>query len=107
VFEYEKKWLLVAVFFMGMFSPYFVHLVHFLLLDRIDFKLNGEYLNDFVYCFVGIALVEVRARGCGKAARGDWLVRGVGCGYSGSCPATHRHSPGGRRRMATARSVTY
>lgn len=62
VFEHEKKWLLVAVFFMGMFSPYFVNLVHFLLLDRIDFKLNGEYLNDFIYCFAGIALVEEIAK---------------------------------------------
>ncbi|HEY1039271.1 MAG TPA: PrsW family glutamic-type intramembrane protease [Bacteroidia bacterium] len=62
VFEFEKKWLLVLVFLLGLLSPYFVNFIRFLFLDDLQLQVNGDYLNDFIYCLFGVALVEEIAK---------------------------------------------
>lgn len=57
IFENERKRLLILVFFLGIFSTFFVDLVHHFIAPY-HLRLTGEWLNDFLYCFFVIGLTE-------------------------------------------------
>lgn len=62
VFEKENILSILLVFLLGGASVLIVIFINKYVFDSISFQLNGNYLNDFIYCFIGIGLVEEIAK---------------------------------------------
>lgn len=58
IFEKEKLFFLVLQFVLGACSVAFVFFLHYLFIDRLNFQLNGNFINDFLYSFLQIGMVE-------------------------------------------------
>lgn len=58
VFEPESWWNLLVAFAFGAITVWLVFPVSALLNDAFGFALNGDPLNDFLYCTIGIGMVE-------------------------------------------------
>lgn len=58
VFEKEDPVALVFVFLAGGASVLLVELYHMYLWPSIGCELNGHFINDFLFCFLNIGLVE-------------------------------------------------
>jgi protease PrsW len=58
VFEPEKMMHMVLILLLGMFFSLLVHPISDFLNVVIQFDLNGGLINDFLYCVVGIGVVE-------------------------------------------------
>lgn len=58
IFEKEKLYLLVIQFILGAGSVGIVFWLQYLFIDRLNFQLNGNFINDFIYSFIQIGMVE-------------------------------------------------
>lgn len=58
LYEPEKLKNFIFVFFLGASSVFLVFLINNVVFDRFDWRLNGNLLNDFLYCTVNIGMVE-------------------------------------------------
>jgi RsiW-degrading membrane proteinase PrsW (M82 family) len=62
VFEKEQFKYYVITFALGCASVYIVKVMHLYWLNAYDFQMNGEFLNDFLFCFIQIGAVEEFAK---------------------------------------------
>ena len=62
VFEPEKLVYLIFTFLFGCASVLLVFALNDYVLDRFDFELNGQFLNDFLYSTFKIGAVEELAK---------------------------------------------
>jgi RsiW-degrading membrane proteinase PrsW (M82 family) len=58
VFEREKWIHIIIVFLMGCVSSFLVFPISGFIKNYLQFRLNGEPINDFAYCVIGIGMVE-------------------------------------------------
>ena len=54
--------LFILTFILGGASVFFVFGLNLYFLDKIPFYLNGNIVNDFLYCFLNIGIVEELAK---------------------------------------------
>ncbi|MEZ4721324.1 MAG: PrsW family intramembrane metalloprotease [Flavobacteriales bacterium] len=58
IFEPESWWHILIVFIMGCVTVWLVYPISGFLNNQIGLNLDGGAFNDFMYCFVGIGMVE-------------------------------------------------
>lgn len=58
IFEKEKIKYFILTFLLGGSSVLIVYLIHYLLLDHFTFEMNGNPINDFLFCVFKIGVVE-------------------------------------------------
>lgn len=58
VYEPEKLKNFVFIFVLGALSVFIVFLLNGLFFDATNFRLNGNLINDFLYCTIRIGMVE-------------------------------------------------
>ncbi len=58
IYEPERWRFVVVCFLMGVFFSEFTFLLYDISSFFLDFDLNGRILNDFLYCILGIGLIE-------------------------------------------------
>ena len=58
IYDRDSLKNLISAFFLGGLSVPLVFLAHELFIDELGFGLNGEFLNDLLYCILQIGLLE-------------------------------------------------
>ena len=58
IFDRNHLGYVIAVFFMGAASTLLVEPANDLFITPFHWNLNGEFLNDFLYCTFGIGMIE-------------------------------------------------
>ena len=62
IYENEKLKYFILTFILGCSSVFIVLGLNKFLLDSFQFELNGEFVNDFLYCIFKIGMVEEIAK---------------------------------------------
>lgn len=62
IYDRDNLKYFILTFFLGCTSVLFVYLIHPLVLDHFYFELNGDFLNDFLFCVFKIGMVEEIAK---------------------------------------------
>lgn len=62
IYEPEKLKNFILVFFLGATSVFIVFFLNGLIFDKTSFNLNGNLINDFLYCTIRIGMLEEFAK---------------------------------------------
>ncbi|MBL4710365.1 MAG: PrsW family intramembrane metalloprotease [Flavobacteriales bacterium] len=62
IYESEKLKYFIIIFFLGAASVFVVFGLNLYLLDSTQFEMNGEFLQDFIYCVFRIGMLEEFAK---------------------------------------------
>jgi protease PrsW len=58
LFEPEKWKYIIYTFLLGILFSYSAFILYDILQHKLRFSLNGNIINDFIYCIVGVGLIE-------------------------------------------------
>jgi len=62
IFEKERLIYFIPAFILGGLAVLSVVALNEIWLSKLNFNVNGEYVNDFLYCFLNIGLLEELAK---------------------------------------------